>query len=161
MAQRQAVNSRSHSTASPGKSHRTTADAEPVASAATPDDSLIKTTSSSPEISTAAEQAQKVAPATTDNNAMPSPSLNTNSVNGAAQPKVSTDLVRALIAEKTGYPAEMIEDDMDLSGELGIDSIKQVEVFSALRKQVPGIKDVGTADMGQLRTIRQIADFFG
>ena len=50
---------------------------------------------------------------------------------------------------------------MDLSGELGIDSIKQVEVLSALRIQVPEIKDVGTADIGQLRTIRQIADFFG
>ena len=76
-------------------------------------------------------------------------------------PDISTDLVRSLIAEKTGYPAEMIEDDMDLSGELGIDSIKQVEVLSALRIKVPEIKDVGTADMGQLRTIRQIADFFG
>ena len=81
--------------------------------------------------------------------------------NGAAQPRISTDLVRALIAEKTGYPEDMIEDDMDLSGELGIDSIKQVEVLSALRMQVPAIKDVGSADMGQLRTIRQIADFFG
>jgi len=81
--------------------------------------------------------------------------------NGASQQRISTDLVRSLIAEKTGYPVEMIEDDMDLSGELGIDSIKQVEVLSALRTQVPEIKDVGTADMGQLRTIRQIADFFG
>ena len=80
---------------------------------------------------------------------------------GTAQPRISTDLVRALIAEKTGYPEEMIEDEMDLSGELGIDSIKQVEVLSALRMQVPAIKDVGSADMGQLRTIKQIADFFG
>ena len=79
----------------------------------------------------------------------------------ASQTRISTDLVRTLIAEKTGYPAEMIEDDMDLSGELGIDSIKQVEVLSALRTQVPETKDVGSADIGQLRTIRQIADFFG
>ena len=137
---------------------------------------LIKTTGSSPEISTDVEQAPKVAPASTDNHAIPSPSINNNSVNGtahngtahnstahngAAQPRVNADLVRTLIAEKTGYPAEMIEDDMDLSGELGIDSIKQVEVLSALRIQVPEIKDVGTADIGQLRTIRQIADFFG
>ena len=81
--------------------------------------------------------------------------------NGASPPGISADLVRMLIAEKTGYPVEMIEDDMDLSGELGIDSIKQVEVLSALRKQVPDIKDVDTADMAKLRTIRQIADFFG
>ena len=118
-----AVHTTSHSTASPAGSHSTAADAEPVASTATPDSTVIKTTGGSPDI--------------------------------------STDLVRSLIAEKTGYPAEMIEDDMDLSGELGIDSIKQVEVLSALRIKVPEIKDVGTADMGQLRTIRQIADFFG
>ncbi|MFK8079509.1 MAG: beta-ketoacyl synthase N-terminal-like domain-containing protein [Granulosicoccus sp.] len=90
-----------------------------------------------------------------------SPPANDSASNGAAQARVSNDLVRELIAEKTGYPVEMIEDDMDLSGELGIDSIKQVEVLSALRTQVPEIKDVGTADMTQLRTIRQIADFFG
>ena len=88
-------------------------------------------------------------------------STNGQTSNGAAQSLISTDLVRSLIADKTGYPEEMIEDDMDLSGELGIDSIKQVEVLSALRAQVPQMKDVGTADMGQLRTIRQIADFFG
>lgn len=93
--------------------------------------------------------------------ASPAVSKGNGALNGSAEPKISTDLVRMLIAEKTGYPVEMIEDDMDLSGELGIDSIKQVEVLSALRKQVPDIKDVGTADMGQLRTIRQIADFFG
>lgn len=94
-------------------------------------------------------------------NGSATPAIGNGAANGAAEPKISTDLVRMLIAEKTGYPVEMIEDDMDLSGELGIDSIKQVEVLSALRKQVPDIKDVGTADMGQLRTIRQIADFFG
>jgi len=83
------------------------------------------------------------------------------SQDGSARAGVSTDLVRELIADKTGYPAEMIEDDMDLGGELGIDSIKQVEVLSALRVQVPDIRDIAATDMGQLRTIRQIADFFG
>lgn len=88
-------------------------------------------------------------------------STNGSAATTGSSPRISADIVRALIAEKTGYPEEMIEDDMDLSGELGIDSIKQVEVLSALRVQVPEIKDVGTADIGQLRTIRQIADFFG
>jgi len=98
------------------------------------------------------------APASTQ---APTPATNGATAPPSAEPRISTDLVRELIAEKTGYPVEMIEDDMDLSGELGIDSIKQVEVLSALRLQVPAIKDVGSADMGQLRTIRQIADFFG
>ncbi|MFK7997093.1 MAG: beta-ketoacyl synthase N-terminal-like domain-containing protein [Granulosicoccus sp.] len=102
-----------------------------------------------------------LAPVHSGENSIQATPVNGNAINGAAQARVSTELVRKLIAEKTGYPEEMIEDDMDLSGELGIDSIKQVEVLSALRMQVPEIKDVGTADMGTLRTIRQIADFFG
>ncbi|MFK7860640.1 MAG: beta-ketoacyl synthase N-terminal-like domain-containing protein [Granulosicoccus sp.] len=109
----------------------------------------------------AAQPAPLVAPSLPDSNTAATPSASGDAGNGAAEVRISTDLVRELIAEKTGYPVEMIEDDMDLSGELGIDSIKQVEVLSALRTQVPEIKDVGTADMTQLRTIRQIADFFG
>ena len=99
---------------------------------------------------------------------MPAVPVEASGVTRAAGPEddpagagVTTDLVRELIADKTGYPAEMIDDDMDLGGELGIDSIKQVEVLSALRVQVPDVRDIATTDMGQLRTIRQIADFFG
>jgi len=36
-------------------------------------------------------------------------------------------LVLAVVAEKTGYPPEMVEMSMDLEADLGIDSIKRVE----------------------------------
>jgi acyl carrier protein/malonyl CoA-acyl carrier protein transacylase len=74
---------------------------------------------------------------------------------------VSADVVRALIAEKTGYPSDMLEDDMDLEGELGVDSIKQVEILSALRDQYPSLPEVDPEHLAELRTIRKIADFFG
>lgn len=77
-----------------------------------------------------------------------------------ANGKISTDVVRALIAEKTGYPADMLEDDMDLEGELGVDSIKQVEILSALRDQHPGLPEVDPEVLVELRSIRAIADFF-
>ncbi|MBL4657530.1 MAG: acyltransferase domain-containing protein, partial [Flavobacteriales bacterium] len=35
----------------------------------------------------------------------------------------------AVIAEKTGYPSEMLELTMDMEADLGIDSIKRVEIF--------------------------------
>ena len=74
---------------------------------------------------------------------------------------ISPDVVRALIAEKTGYPSDMLEDDMDLEGELGVDSIKQVEILSSLRDQFPSLPEVDPEHLAELRTIRKIADFFG
>ncbi|WP_339678917.1 beta-ketoacyl synthase N-terminal-like domain-containing protein [uncultured Hyphomonas sp.] len=84
------------------------------------------------------------------------PATVTASSNGG----VTADTVRALIAEKTGYPEDMLEDDMDLEGELGVDSIKQVEILSALRDQHPELPEVDPEVLADLRTIRAIADFF-
>ena len=36
----------------------------------------------------------------------------------------------ALIAEQTGYPAEMLAADLDLEADLGIDTVKQAELFA-------------------------------
>ncbi|MCI4645144.1 MAG: phosphopantetheine-binding protein, partial [Hyphomonadaceae bacterium] len=73
---------------------------------------------------------------------------------------VSVDSVRALIAEKTGYPEDMLEETMDLEGELGVDSIKQVEILSALKDRHPELPEVDPEVLAELRTIRAIADFF-
>ncbi|MBN2497969.1 MAG: acyltransferase domain-containing protein, partial [Deltaproteobacteria bacterium] len=51
------------------------------------------------------------------------------------------DLMRVMlevVADKTGYPVEMIELGMDLEGDLGIDSIKRVEILSEVRERAPG-----------------------
>ena len=73
---------------------------------------------------------------------------------------ITPDVIRALVADKTGYPSSMLEDDMDLEGELGVDSIKQVEILSALRDQHPSLPEVDPEAIAELRTIRKIADFF-
>jgi acyl carrier protein len=39
-----------------------------------------------------------------------------------------------LLVEKTGYPPETFEDDLDLEVDLGIDTVKQVEVLAAVRQ---------------------------
>jgi acyl transferase domain-containing protein/NAD(P)-dependent dehydrogenase (short-subunit alcohol dehydrogenase family)/acyl carrier protein len=39
-----------------------------------------------------------------------------------------------LIAEKTGYPKDMLDLDLDLEADLGIDTVKQAEVFAAIRE---------------------------
>jgi len=41
--------------------------------------------------------------------------------------------VMAIIAEKTGYPPDMLDPDLDLEADLGIDTVKQAEMFAAIR----------------------------
>jgi acyl transferase domain-containing protein/acyl carrier protein/NAD(P)-dependent dehydrogenase (short-subunit alcohol dehydrogenase family) len=52
-------------------------------------------------------------------------------------PKVQGDVkerIVALVVEKTGYPAEMLDFDLDLEADLGIDTVKQAELFAAIRE---------------------------
>ncbi len=71
---------------------------------------------------------------------------------------VATTLL-AVIADKTGYPVEMLELDMALDADLGIDSIKRVEILSALQEELPGAPAVRPEHLGTLQTVGQIVDF--
>jgi NAD(P)-dependent dehydrogenase (short-subunit alcohol dehydrogenase family) len=42
-----------------------------------------------------------------------------------------------IVRERTGYPAEMLALDLDLEADLGIDSIKRVEILGTLRESLP------------------------
>ena len=63
------------------------------------------------------------------------------------------------MAEKTGYPIDMLELDMQLDVDLGIDSIKRVEILSAVQERLPIARAIGPEQVGSLTTLRQIADF--
>ena len=41
--------------------------------------------------------------------------------------------VLKIIAEQTGYPSDMLDLDLDLEADLGIDTVKQAEMFAAIR----------------------------
>jgi acyl transferase domain-containing protein/acyl carrier protein len=68
-------------------------------------------------------------------------------------------LMLAVVAEKTGYPADMLNLGMDLEGDLGIDSIKRVEILSAVADQVPDLRKVDMGHMGSLRTLGAIVQY--
>jgi hypothetical protein len=55
----------------------------------------------------------------------------------ASQKAVDTAEVQAfvlgLVSEKTGYPPEMLDLELDLEADLGIDTVKQAELFAAVR----------------------------
>ena len=66
-----------------------------------------------------------------------------------------------VVSELTGYPVEMIKPDMDIEADLGIDSIKRVEILSAIEEKMPGLQSVSPGDMGRLKTVGQIAAYLG
>ena len=75
----------------------------------------------------------------------------------APQVEIEAPLLAA-VAELTGYPVEALELDMDIEADLGIDSIKRVEILSAVEERLPGLPAVSPEEMGELRTLRQIVD---
>lgn len=69
-----------------------------------------------------------------------------------------TAVLLEIVAEKTGYPVEMLEADMDMEADLGIDSIKRVEILGVMEERVPGLPPVEAEALAELRTLGQIAD---
>ena len=63
-----------------------------------------------------------------------------------------------MVAEKTGYPVEMLELSMGLDADLGIDSIKRVEILSALEESLPGLNALEPDQLGELETLQQVVD---
>ena len=64
----------------------------------------------------------------------------------------------AIVAEMTGYRADLLDPDLDLEADLGFDTVKQSEVFSGVREHY----DVERDDNLQLRdfpTLRHVADW--
>ncbi|QTR04209.1 hypothetical protein J7S33_04420, partial [Saccharothrix algeriensis] len=84
---------------------------------------------------------------------------------GADAREVERELL-SVVADRTGYPEDMVRLDMALDEDLGIDSIKRVEIFSALRQRigdgVAGASPIGElTELSKLRTLREVADRIG
>ncbi len=75
-----------------------------------------------------------------------------------------TDVVKSLldvVSELTGYPVEMLNLDMDVESDLGIDSIKRVEILSALEDRLADFPAIAPDEMAELKTLGQIAARLG
>ena len=75
----------------------------------------------------------------------------------SAQPQVEGELM-SVVSDLTGYPPDMLQPDMDMEADLGIDSIKRVEILAALQKRVPKLPTINSVYLGSLRTLRQVMD---
>ncbi|PSS73001.1 type I polyketide synthase [Shewanella algae] len=86
-----------------------------------------------------------------DSNAQPEPVSNQSDI---------TAIMLQVVAEKTGYPAEMLELGMDMEADLGIDSIKRVEILGTVQDQLPELPPLDAASLSECRTLGQIIDCF-
>ena len=78
-----------------------------------------------------------------------------------AQPNgdVLEPVMLGVVSELTGYPTEMIELDMDMEADLGIDSIKRLEILGEVQRRVPNLEQIDSQYLGSLRTLREISDY--
>jgi NAD(P)-dependent dehydrogenase (short-subunit alcohol dehydrogenase family) len=63
--------------------------------------------------------------------------------------------VVAIVAEKTGYPADLLDMDLDLEADLGVDTVKQAETFAAVREEwkIPRVENLKLRDFPTLRHV--------
>ncbi len=107
---------------------------------------------------------QAAAPAALNSVAAPTPSTAAGPAPAAPSQIAASDLeleplLLAVVAEKTGYPVEMLQLDMDLEGDLGIDSIKRVEILAAVDERAPQLPKLDRARLGALHTLREILGY--
>lgn len=67
----------------------------------------------------------------------------------------------AVVSDKTGYPVEMLEMDMDMEADLGIDSLKRVEIVGAFQELFPKLVQPSIEELAEreLRTLAQVAEY--
>lgn len=117
----------------------------PPAEAAAEPEPPVPTSAAAPEPAPApaAEEAQAAQPARLDREAI-------------------AERLIGLVADRTGYPKEMLELDLDLEGDLSVDSIKRVEIFGALQEEADfsGASIEGSVEtLAKLKTLGEIVDW--
>ncbi|WP_194818493.1 type I polyketide synthase [Nocardia sp. XZ_19_385] len=64
-----------------------------------------------------------------------------------------------IVSAKTGYPVDTLDGDMEIEADLGIDSIKRVEIMGALRERFPAAAIADADELAELRVLDNIVDF--
>ncbi|MGP3966141.1 SDR family NAD(P)-dependent oxidoreductase [Streptomyces sp. 6N223] len=97
------------------------------------------------------------APAPTAEAAAPAPAPAPAPEPATAGPALDREGVLAsvleVVADRTGYPVEMIEPDLDLEADLSVDSIKRAEIAGELATRL-GLPMAAGADLDELSTAR-------
>jgi NAD(P)-dependent dehydrogenase (short-subunit alcohol dehydrogenase family)/acyl carrier protein len=66
-----------------------------------------------------------------------------------------------VVARETGYPPQALSPDMSLEGDLGLDSIKKVEILASLAESAPGaFRSEEQSSLNQAQTLGEWLRFF-
>ncbi|MCL1802932.1 MAG: SDR family NAD(P)-dependent oxidoreductase [Eubacteriaceae bacterium] len=87
--------------------------------------------------------------------------VNTDSifVMGVTKDQIEERIIE-VISDRTGYPIEMIEPDMNIESDLGIDSIRRIEIFSVLNDEIErGFTQSDIETMAGLYSIEEFSEF--
>ncbi|MEZ8883280.1 type I polyketide synthase [Vibrio sp. 10N.222.54.F6] len=90
--------------------------------------------------------------------AQPSAAAPVQAANGL-DAKVVQQTMLEVVAEKTGYPTEMLDLEMDMEADLGIDSIKRVEILGTVRDELPTLPELNPEDLAECRTLGEIVNY--
>ncbi|MEU1180307.1 SDR family oxidoreductase [Streptomyces sp. NPDC005820] len=109
----------------------------------------------------------EVIPATAALPAAPAPVEETASVSASAGDTDVRQVVLEIISERTGYPVDMIEPDLDLEADLSIDSIKRAEIAGELAKRLgtgagadlASLDDAELEELAKARTAAAVTDW--
>ncbi|HEX2915109.1 MAG TPA: beta-ketoacyl synthase N-terminal-like domain-containing protein [Chloroflexia bacterium] len=74
----------------------------------------------------------------------------------------AAELTRQLlqvVSEKTGYPVEMLDLEMNMEADLGIDSIKRVEILGTMQDSFPALPRLNADELAEMQTLGQIVKF--
>ena len=73
----------------------------------------------------------------------------------AASSEEIKQYVLSVVSEKTGYPVEMLDLELDLEADLGVDTVKQAELFATIRSHynIPRREDLRLSDYNTLAKV--------
>ncbi len=83
------------------------------------------------------------------------PTTTTAAAPAAAGGDEVTAVVVGIVADLTGYPPELLDPDLDLEADLGVDTVKQAEVFAAVREHY-GVERDDTLSLRDFPTINHV-----
>ncbi|MDL2260588.1 phosphopantetheine-binding protein, partial [Deltaproteobacteria bacterium OttesenSCG-928-K17] len=69
--------------------------------------------------------------------------------------------VLQVVGAETGYPVEMLNLSMDLEADLGLDSIKKVEIMAVLSEKFPEMQGLGAESMSRASTLGDLVALVG
>lgn len=62
------------------------------------------------------------------------------------------------VSRITGYPPDILDPEADMESELGVESLKRIEIVESVMRAFPALTERGTEQLSRIRTLRAWAD---